>query len=282
MRNRSTLEILREAHCGGYAVGAFEVWNLESVRAVIAAAEAENLPVILQAGPLEIAYAGIEEIASIASRAIEKARVPAVLHLDHGNSYEQVLSAIEAGFDSVMLDASHLPYEQNVALTKKVVQAAHEAGLTAEAEIGRVGGIEERGGTQRGDTPLTSPEEAKRFVEETNVDFLAVAIGTRHGFYKSPPKIDFERLEKIAKMVDVPLVLHGGSDTPEESIRKAVRLGISKVNISTEFIDAFARGFHDTYAHPEHKTYVSEMFGPARARAEALVRKKIRLFALKD
>lgn len=271
-------EILIPARRDGYAVGAFEVWNLESVQVVIAAAEELSQPVILQVGPYEADYAGLQDISQVAVFHARRARVPVALHLDHGDTFERVMRCINHGFTSVMLDVSHLPYTENVAATREVVRAAHACGVTVEGEMDRIGG-EEAGANASDDACLTNPDQAVKFVNETGIDAFAVAIGTVHGFYKGKPNIRLGLMEKIAGKVPIPLVLHGGSGTPEEDIRGAISLGIAKVNICTEFVAAFIDTFVQERAEQDFKYNVPGIFIKPRAAARKLVEKKIRLFA---
>ena len=190
----SMAQMLRDAQKGHYAVGAFNCNNMEIVQAIIQAAEAEKAPVIIQASQGAIKYAGIEYIAALTCLAAEKAGVPVALHLDHGTSFGQVMSCVRNRFTSVMIDGSKLPLEENIALTKKVIEAVRPLGLTVEAELGKIGGTEDDITVSEREALFTDPDEAKYFVERTQVDALAIAIGTAHGQYKGVPKLDFERL----------------------------------------------------------------------------------------
>ena len=272
-------EMLVFARAGKYAVGAFEVWNLESVQAVIAVAEQLNQPVILQIGPYEIDHAGLEDISHIALYHARRSRVPVAVHLDHGDSFERTMQCINHGFTSVMLDVSHLSYEENLAATKEVVRIAHAAGITVEGELGRIGGEEAGIDVTDSDAHLTNPAEAVRFVKETGVDVLAVAIGTAHGFYKSEPKIRIGLLKKLADKISIPLVLHGGSGIAPEVIRETISLGIAKVNICTEFVAAFSDTFVSEQSEPEFKYNVPGVFTKPKEAARKVVEQKIRLFA---
>lgn len=272
-------EILIPARRGGYAVGAFEVWNLESVQVVIAAAEELSQPVILQVGPYEADYAGLEDISDMAIFHARRARAPVALHLDHGDTFERVMRCINHGFTSVMLDVSHLPYAENVAATKEVVRAAHACGVTVEGELDRIGGAEADIEVTDEDAHLTNPDQALEFVNETGIDAFAVAIGTVHGFYRGKPNIRLGLLEKIATRVPIPLVLHGGSGTPEPDVRRAVSIGIAKVNICTEFVAAFVDTFVQERDEQDFRYNVPGVFTKPRAAARKLVEKKIRLFA---
>ena len=227
-------ELLKKAEAGGYAVGAFNCNNMEIVQAIIAAAEAENAPVIMQASQGAIKYAGIDYIVAMANLAAERSRVPVALHLDHGTSFAQVMQCIRAGFSSVMIDGSKLPLEENIALTRQVLAVARAVGVSVEAELGKIGGTEDDISVADWEAMLTDPEEARYFVEQTGVDSLAIAIGTAHGLYNTEPHLDLELLAEIRRRVEIPLVLHGGTGLSEEQFRAAIAGGISKINIFTD------------------------------------------------
>jgi len=233
------IELLRPARPQGYAVPGFCIWNAETIRAVLATAQEERAPVILMCGPGEFPLLPPRVLAACARAAVEEVDVPVAFHLDHGDSLEMARACLEAGFSSVMLDASRSPWADNVALTRQVVEWARPLGVTVEGEIGALGRVDE--GTREGsaDSTLTDPDEAARFVAETGVDALAVSIGNAHGIYPGRPRLDFARLEQIAARVEVPLVLHGGSGTPDDDLRRAIGLGMSKVNVASELARAF-------------------------------------------
>ncbi|MEG2583514.1 MAG: class II fructose-1,6-bisphosphate aldolase, partial [Oscillospiraceae bacterium] len=233
------LEILKDAHKNGYAVGAFNVVNMEMLQAVIAAAEAEKSPVFIQTTEGALKYAGFGYLSAMITYAANNASVPVAFHLDHGGSFETAIKCVRNGWSSVMIDGSHLPLEGNIEVTKKVVEAAHFCGVSVEAELGRLGGIEDNISVDEKDARFTNPAEAKKFVDETGVDYLAIAIGTAHGKYKGVPKLDFERLDTIKKDLNMPIVLHGASGVDEESIKKAVSLGVNKINIDTDLRVAY-------------------------------------------
>lgn len=272
-------EVLLPAYTGKYAVGAFEVWNMESVQAVVLTAEKLGQPVILQIGPYETDHAGLEDISHIALYHAKRAVVPVAIHLDHGDSFERVIQCIHHGFTSVMLDVSHLSFEENVKQTKEVVRVAHACGVTVEGELGRIGGEEASIDVTDSDIHLTDPKEAEKYVQETGVDVFAPAIGTVHGYYKSKPNIRLGLLDQITKCVKVPLVLHGGSGTPDDIIRQAISLGIAKVNICTEFVAAFSDMFVNQRSQASFKYNVPGVFTQPRVVARQLVEKKIQLFA---
>ncbi|MGO0123414.1 class II fructose-1,6-bisphosphate aldolase [Desulfothermobacter acidiphilus] len=270
-------EVLGAAAAGGYAVGAFNCNNMEVLQAIAAAAEAERSPVIVQFSPGAIRYAGLEYLAAMARAALRQVTVPVVLHLDHGTSYEQVIQCLVAGFSSVMIDASHLPLEENLALTKEVVKAARAVGASVEAELGRVGGVEDEIAVAEREAFFTDPDEAAHFVEQTGVDALAVAIGTAHGRYRGEPRLDFERLSHIAAQVKVPLVLHGASGLATEAVREAIERGIRKVNIDTDIRQAFVgRLRRELLDHPDELD-PRRPLGAAREEATEVIRAKLRL-----
>ena len=230
-------EMLLNAQKGGYAVGAFNAENMEMVKAIIAAAQELSAPVMIQTTPSTIRYGTLDTYAAIVAAEAKKATVPVCLHLDHGDSFELAMQAIKAGYTSVMIDGSKEPLEGNIAVTKKVADAAKAVGIPVEAELGKVGGKEDDL-VAEADTN-TDPAEAKEFVEKTDVDSLAVAIGTAHGFYKGTPVLDKERLSQVRAVVDIPLVLHGASGLTDEEVRNCVSRGICKVNFATELRAAY-------------------------------------------
>lgn len=230
-------KMLADAQKGGYAVGAFNVENMEMVKAVIAAAEELHAPVMLQTTPSTIKYGTLETYYAIVAAEAKKAAVPVCLHLDHGSSFELAVQALKAGYTSVMIDGSHEDFEGNIAVSKQVADVAKACGIPVEAELGKVGGKEDDLEAEA-DTN-TDPMEAKEFVERTGVTSLAVAIGTAHGFYKGTPVLDKERVSEIRKVVSIPLVLHGASGLSDEEVRDCVRRGICKVNFATELRAAY-------------------------------------------
>lgn len=247
----TTKKLLSDAQKNGYAVGAFNVENMEMVQAVVAAAEELHSPVIMQTTPSTVKYADVDYFYANVKVAAEKASVPVVMHLDHGNSFDLAMKAYRAGYTSIMIDGSHESFEDNIAVTKAVVDACHPGGVPVEAELGKVGGKEDdlEGGEGN---PYTDPQEAKTFVERTGVDFLAVAIGTAHGVYKGIPKLDVNRLSEIRNVVDIPLVLHGTSGVPDDAVRECIKRGICKVNYATDLRIAFSKGVKEVLAeNPE-------------------------------
>jgi fructose-bisphosphate aldolase class II len=251
---------------------------MEIVQAIVAAAEAENSPVIIQASQGAIKYAGLEYITAMTKIAAENTHIPVVLHIDHGTNFDQVMRCIRYGFTSVMYDGSKLPIEENIAVTKKVVEVAKAVGVSVEAELGKIGGTEDDVSVKAWEASMTDPEEAKMFVENTDVDALAIAIGTAHGQYKGTPKLDFERLQKVRSLVDIPIVLHGSSGVPGEAVKKAISLGVRKVNIDTNIREAFVRRARAVMEEKPDEIDPRKILGPAREEMTATVREKIRLF----
>lgn len=230
-------KMLADAQKGGYAVGAFNVENMEMVKAVIAAAEELHAPVMLQTTPSTIKYGTLETYYAIVAAEAKRASVPVCLHLDHGSSFELAVQALKAGYTSVMIDGSHEDLEGNIAISKQVADVARACGIPVEAELGKVGGKEDD--LEADADTNTDPMEAKEFVERTGVTSLAVAIGTAHGFYKGTPVLDKERVSEIRKVVSIPLVLHGASGLSDDEVRECVRRGICKVNFATELRAAY-------------------------------------------
>jgi fructose-bisphosphate aldolase class II len=268
-------QILEAARLGGYAVGAFNCHTLGMITAVVDVAIAEKAPVILQFTEGSVKTHGWEYVSAVARHAAIAAPVPVVIHLDHGSSFEAALRAIRHGFTSVMIDGSEMPYAQNVALTRKVVEAAHAAGVSVEAEIGHVGGVEDGQGSIHG--WMTDPADAEQFWQDGGMDYLATAFGTAHGFYKEEPNLDFDRIGMIARRVHIPLVMHGGSGVPDEQVLAAIARGICKVNVATELKDAWARALRTYLAENPDEMDPRRVMAPSRAAVQAVVREKIRL-----
>ncbi len=230
-------DILPQAKKGHYAVGLFNAVTLELAQGIIAAAEETGSPVIFGTAEVLLPYNSLEDLAMILIPMAKRAKVPVVVHLDHGLHKETCLKALKLGFSSIMYDCSTDTYENNCARVKEMADIAHSYGASIEGEIGHVGGAEGAATAEQQDDAAkfyTTPEEAKDFVERTGVDALAIAVGTAHGAYKLPPKLDFDRIHKIANTVSTPLVLHGGSGLTDEDFRKCIEMGISKVNIFTD------------------------------------------------
>ena len=268
-------DMMRRAQDGGYAVGAFNVENMEMVKAVLAAAEELNTSVILQTTPSTVRYGTAETYAAIVKAESERVKVPVCLHLDHGNSYELSVQAIEAGYSSVMIDGSKESFEENIAVTKRVTDYAHERGIAVEAELGRVGGKEDDLAAEA--DVDTGVEEAAEFAARTGADSLAVAIGTAHGFYQGTPALNKERLSEIRERVDIPLVLHVASGLSDEEVKECIRRGICKVNFATELRAAYTDAVK-ALLKERPETYDPKELGKAGMRAVTeLVKKRMQV-----
>jgi len=274
----TTKEILDKAREKGYAIGAFNMSNMEILQAIVQAAENENSPVIVQASQAALKYAGVDYIEAMATLAAQKASVPVALHLDHGTDFELIMQCIRHGFTSVMIDGSKYPFEENVAITKKVVEIAHAVGVSVEAELGRIGGTEDHITVSERDALYTDPDEAVRFAQETGVDSLAISIGTAHGVYKGEPKLDFDRLSEIRNILNIPIVLHGASGVPDESIREAVKRGVCKINIDTEIRQSFTEALRKLIADNPSEYDPRKILGATREAMIKTVSGKMRLF----
>ncbi|WP_091236986.1 class II fructose-1,6-bisphosphate aldolase [Anaerobium acetethylicum] len=271
----SSNTILKKAQEGGYAVGAFNAENMEMVQAIIAAAEELKSPVIIQTTPSTVSYASLELFCGMVSAEAQKVSVPVVMHLDHGNSFELCKQAVMAGYTSVMIDGSKLPFEENIALSKKVVAVAAEAGVAVESELGIVGGKEDSHEVSDKDAIYTNPLRAKEFAEQAEIQSLAVAIGTAHGFYNGEPKLDFDRLKEIRSAVTIPLVLHGASGVPDDMVRQSIELGICKVNFATELRVAFTKGVRQSL-ESNAKMFDPKIYNAAgREEVKKLVKEKM-------
>lgn len=265
-------DVLAIAEQNKTAIPGFNIDNIEIPMAVMRAAERCNSPVILTIGQGAINAGKMAYLADVVRRLADTSTIPVVLHLDHGASYEQTIQCLRAGFTSVMFDGSRLPIEENIAVTQQVVAAAHAVGVSVEAELGAIGGVED--GIRSDHRNLVDVNEVRRFISEVDVDALAVGIGNAHGIYHGLPNLDFDLLEQCQKLNPPPLVLHGGSGIPEDMIQKAIKIGIRKINVATELRQAFMSGLE--VEAPKRDIYA--MYRTAEARAEALAEEKIRLF----
>lgn len=269
---------LPQAKKEGFAVGQFNVNNLEYVQAIIEAGKEERSPLIFGASEGAIRYMGLSNVVALAKAAAKEADVPVALHLDHGSSFDVVMKCIQAGFSSVMFDGSHYPFEENIRLTKKVVEAAHAVGVSVEGELGTIGGVEDDLNVSEEDAALADPEQAIRFWEETKVDAMAIAVGTAHGMYKGEPKIRYDIIEKVSSQIEAPIVLHGGSGVPDESIQKAISLGVGKINVNTENQVAMAKVVRELLDNNPDMIDPRKYLGPAREAIKETVKEKMRLF----
>ncbi len=271
-------DVLQDGLRNNYAVGQFNINNLEWTQAIVEVAGEEDSPVILGASEGAIKYMGMDYMAAIARVAAEKSKVPVILHLDHGSSFDVVMKCIRHGWTSVMIDGSHHPLEENIALTRRVVEAAHSVGVHVEGELGRIGGVEDDLSVDAREASLVRPEEAELFVRETGVDALAPAIGSAHGHYEGKPELAFDRLRQVRDRTGVPLVLHGGTGIPDEDILQAIRLGVSKINVNTENQSAFTDAVRAILLHDAKVYDPRKYLGPGREAIKNAVRAKIRLF----
>lgn len=297
----TTKEMFKKAYEGGYAIGAFNVNNMEIIQGITEAAKEVNAPLILQVSAGARKYANHTYLVKLVEAAEIETGLPIALHLDHGDSFELCKSCIDGGFTSVMIDGSHLPYEENVALTKKVVEYAHDKGVVVEGELGRLAGIEDAVNVSAEDASYTRPEEVVDFVSRTGVDSLAIAIGTSHGAYKfkpgQKPQLRFDILEEVSKQLpNYPIVLHGASSVipeyvkminenggnmpdaigiPEDMLRQAARSAVCKINIDSDLRLAMTGTIRKYFAeHPDHFD-PRQYLGPAREAIKDLVKKKI-------
>lgn len=271
----TSTKMLLDAQTGHYAVGAFNVENMEMVQAVVAAAEELRAPVMIQTTPGTVRYAGLALYAANVRTLAERATVPIAIHLDHGESFDMAVQALCSGYTSVMIDGSHSPFNENIDLSARVVAVAKPNNIPVEAELGKVGGKEDD--LDGGDGGYTDPAEAVEFVERTGVSSLAVAIGTAHGLYTGTPKLDVQRLIQIRARVDIPLVLHGASGLTDEQVRECVAQGICKVNFATELRIAFSDGVKQVLRETPD-VFDPKKYGTAgRERVKALVADRIRV-----
>lgn len=275
----TNLELQNNAKSGGYAVGAFNTNNLETTKSILKAAKEKQSPVMFAVTPSAMEYAGVENLAAMVQIAAKEIpNIPVSLHMDHGLTIKDVVTALRAGFSSIMIDGSKRPYEENVAITKQTVELAHSVGVSVEGELGKLVGIEDQVTVTEKEAAMTKPDEAEDFVKRTGIDALAVAIGNAHGWYKGKPELDFERLKEIREAVNVPLVLHGASGIPAEDIKKAVSIGITKINIDTEIRDAFKRGVCSFIEENPDIFDPRKILKPALEKMTEIVATKIELF----
>jgi fructose-bisphosphate aldolase class II len=293
--------LLDAAKQGGYAVGAFNINNMEFIQAILSSAAELRSPMIIAVSEGAIKYAGFDTLVSLVRVEAEGKNIPISLHLDHGKDMGVIERCISGGFTSVMIDGSHLPFDENVAVTKEVVDKAGPAGVSVEGELGRLAGVEDNVSVSEQDSLFTDPDEAKMFVERTGIDSLAIAVGTSHGAYKfkGEPRLAFDRISTIASLVDVPLVLHGASGVnqehvelansfgaeiagargvPDEAITEAIKLGISKVNIDTDMRIAFTAYLRRSLGENKKNIDPRKYLGAAREAVGEVVRPKMRLF----
>ncbi len=293
-------EIFKNAYAGKYAIGAFNVNNLEIIQGIVGAAQALDSAVILQVSAGARKYANPIYLRKLVEAAVEETNLPIVLHLDHGDSFELCKQCIDDGFTSVMIDGSALPYEENVALAQRVVEYAHARNVTVEAELGKLAGVEDDVNVSAEDATYTDPEQAVDFVKRTGVDSLAIAIGTSHGAYKftGEPKLDFARLEQISNLLpEFPLVLHGACSVipkylelnnkyggqipgakgvPEDMLNQASKLGVCKINVDTDLRMAMTAAIRQVFAENPSEFDPRKYLGPGRDAIKEIVEHKIK------
>ena len=268
----TTVSMLRNAQEQGFAVGAFNVENMEMAQAIISAAEELHAPVILQTTPSTVRYAGTGMYAAMVAALAQEASVPVAMHLDHGDSFALCAQALRSGYTRVMIDGSKLPLEENIALTYKVSEMCAAVGVPVEGEIGRVGGKED---DLESDGGYTIPEEAVRFEKESGLFSMAVGVGTAHGFYKEKPQLNKELITTLRGMLQAPMVLHGASGLSDEDVKDCIRRGICKVNFATELRAAYTEGVKAVLAE-NPKTFDPKAYGKeARQRVKALVMERM-------
>ncbi|MBN4069631.1 MAG: fructose-1,6-bisphosphate aldolase, class II [Alkaliphilus sp.] len=299
MKPVTSKEMFKKAYEGKYAIGAFNVNNMEIVQGIVDAAKEVSSPLILQVSAGARKYARPVYLKKLVEAAILDSGLPIVLHLDHGDTFEICKQCVDDGFSSVMIDASHHPFEENIAITKKVVEYAHSKGVVVEAELGRLAGIEDEVNVSAADASFTDPDQAVEFVERTGVDSLAIAIGTSHGAFKfkGEPRLDYARLEKISNLLpNFPLVLHGASSVlpefvdlcnkyggnipgaqgvPEDMLRKAAQFGVCKINIDTDLRLAMTAAIRREFAENPGNFDPRKYLGPGRDAIKEMVKRKI-------
>lgn len=246
-------ELLEDARKKNYAVGSFSIANMEMVKGALKAAEEMHSPMILQIAEVRLTNSPLELIGPLMVSAAKNTKVPVAVHFDHGLTLENIEKALEIGFTSVMIDGSHLSFDENVKITKRVKELADKYGADVEAEIGQVGGSED--GSENIEMKVTNLKDAKRFVQETRVDALAVAIGNSHGVYKGTPKLRFDVLEELKENIETPLVLHGGSGITPEGFKECKNKGIRKINIATATFNSVEEAVRGLYADNKKKDY---------------------------
>ena len=267
-----TLEdILSEAEKGKYAVGLFNMLNLEMARGIIEAAEEERSPLILGVAEVHLPLIPFDYASIIMNKIAKEAKIPVCLHFDHGTDFNKIKLAIDSGFSSVMYDGSALPYEENIANTRAISKIAHEKGVSVEAELGHVGGGESVEELDSAEALYTKPEQVNDFIERADVDALAVAIGTAHGQYKRKPKLDIDLLSQIYGISEKPLVLHGGSGLSDDDFRNTIKNGIRKINICTEMCIAAREAYLNSKNH-------EVLFNDAKNAVKEVVKTKMKLF----
>ncbi|EJN6959282.1 TPA: tagatose bisphosphate family class II aldolase [Photobacterium damselae] len=273
----SSREMLHKAQMGGYAVPAFNIHNLETVQVVVETAAEMRSPVILAGTPGTFTYAGTDYLVGICKEAAKRYEMPIALHLDHHESFTDIRQKVEAGIKSAMIDGSHHSFEENIALTRQVVEFCHRWDCSVEAELGRLGGQEDDLIVDAKDALYTDPDAAVEFIRSTGIDSLAIAIGTAHGMYKEEPRLDFDRLGIIRSKTDTPLVLHGASGVPDADVRRCIDLGITKVNVATELKIAFSDAVKQYFIENPNANDPRHYIIPGKNAMKQVVMDKIRV-----
>lgn len=268
---KKLLDVLMDADKNGWAVNSFNFTDVWDMLSLVEAAEELNAPVILMVHPENFAQETLKMCGAMAKQAAEEAKVPVFVHLDHSTSIEDCKTAVDAGFDSVMIDASYLSLEENIARTKEVVDYAHAKGVIVEAEMGRIkgGGVE---GGYYGDDFLAQVSDCKALVEATGVDMLAVGIGTQHGFYTAKPELNFQRLKEIKEACPIPLVLHGGTGVPAEQVKEGIALGLDKINVGTCIATTYMVGMRDELNAADEHPFTIDIVGPVKEKVKAVAK----------
>ena len=271
-----TSTILKDGEKNGYGVAAFNIFNYETIAWAIQAAEEERIPVIIQFYPGFDRYMPMEVVTAVTKELAAKASIPVGLHLDHSNKYEDAIKGAESGFSSIMIDGSTLSFEENAELTKRVVDTAHKMGVEVEAELGHVGS-----GNNLDDFTNTSlftdPDDAARFIEITGADSLAVAVGNGHGPYVATPSLDFDRIQKIHESIPVPLVMHGGSDIPDDQLKRSIECGMSKFNIATEYNRSFYNAMKKCMEEDQTQGNIFRCLAQAEKEVKEFIKAKLRV-----
>lgn len=279
----SSKKLLDKAKKEGYAVGAFNTSTLEVIKAVIEAACEKNSPVIIETSEGEIKFMEPKVVSSIVKTIAKEAKIPVALHLDHGQSLEMVKKAIEAGYTSVHIDGSSLSFEENIKVTKEVVNCAHKKNIAVEGELGHILGHSEKhhGKIDADKLDLTDPNQAEEFVRKTRIDFLAPSVGNSHGIYMDEPKLDFNRLKKISE-IGIPISLHGGSGIPKGQIEKAISLGVAKINVNTELRIAYSDGLREELSEKPTEVVPYKFLPEVIDKVKNVVKGKIEMFGSND
>ena len=279
----SLKSILGNTRKQGYAVGAFNFNGIEDSRGILDAAVKKKSPVILMASVSAVEYfGGPKAVVGFIQGLAQSLDIPVTLHLDHAENAELIFKCVDAGFTSVMIDASKKMYDDNIAITREIVKYAHQRNVSVEAELGKVGGVEDNVSVSTREATLTNPKDVPEFVSKTGIDALAIAIGTVHGFYKEDPLLDFDRLEKIRKLTDVPLVLHGGTGLTDEDFKHCVKSGMSKINVGTELKFCCSQTVRKSVEDQPNQIDIRKLVGPARKNCQEIVMNKIDLFESED